>query len=760
MLLALLLTVNVGLGGTISSYPGIGVPNTNDLVLIDQKSGASFTTKTISVGNLLSNQTFEGTTVFASPPAVYGSAGTNITFQGVNPPFVDSNGGVLRMGGHPAYGFQWLSGVDYSTLMTLGVNSTTANAENIPRTYIANAKSITGTDMGEAVGASVTSYSPLVGGNFSSGTGLPPHGDDVWNRLPVPPVQFILYNLAAPFTNHCNESYMTNLINTMRNANLIQVLTNNGIPVFVDIELWMAQTRASGHLQANNQFPSGMPYIGRYCATSGCPAELHVDYSAVYAATMSGVPPGEWCAMTPNSLQTDIADFYSWGVGAIRVADGTTSDVARNRTGFQHQMHRQVADALLYPSGNTIGSAGYSTNPIVFDCFIPTLQLKDDFLPSAMFECNNFADDQGRYGGPNSGQNIGRAMYQARLTATNYAKYAGAGHYCSEVYADDSPLSTTDLEGHMAIQCSFPSFFSIFSNNVNTVVSSHLTNSDYLAILKDPLQQPGFFVYDGGNGSTSCIVKPLVGGAYSVVLANETAGALNMSCYWSNMVSPRGFVPIGHTPYPIKVDTNQTFAVYNIWAGSRIGQQQKVYTVSVPAHSLVWVRFDPVTIANTLIDLAASQFATTNTVITDGGNSGFLALDRGNAAKGVMNYCSANTNHYYSWSAASDIWCANVDDFTSTFYGQIRAATIGTGLSIKTGTNAKIGTATLVGGAATVSNTSVTSNSRIFLCSNTDGGTPGWLRVSAKSNGTSFTITSSSGTDTSTVAWLIVESIP
>jgi hypothetical protein len=36
-------------------------------------------------------------------------------------------------------------------------------------------------------------------------------------------------------------------------------------------------------------------------------------------------------------------------------------------------------------------------------------------------------------------------------------------------------------------------------------------------------------------------------------------------------------------------------------------------------------------------------------------------------------------------------------------------------------------------------------------------GTPGWLRVSARVAGTSFTITSSSGTDTSTVAWLIAE---
>lgn len=92
--------------------------------------------------------------------------------------------------------------------------------------------------------------------------------------------------------------------------------------------------------------------------------------------------------------------------------------------------------------------------------------------------------------------------------------------------------------------------------------------------------------------------------------------------------------------------------------------------------------------------------------------------------------------------------------------GNLLISTIGKGVQIKTGTNAKIGTATLAAGTVTVANTSVTANSRIFLTSNTDGGTPGWLRVSAKTNATSFVITSSSNTDTSTVVWEIKESIP
>ena len=83
--------------------------------------------------------------------------------------------------------------------------------------------------------------------------------------------------------------------------------------------------------------------------------------------------------------------------------------------------------------------------------------------------------------------------------------------------------------------------------------------------------------------------------------------------------------------------------------------------------------------------------------------------------------------------------------------------TAGGGISIKEGANATMGTATLTAGTVTVNTTKVTANSRIFLTSQATGGTPGWVRVSARTAGTSFTITSSSGTDTSPVAWLILE---
>jgi hypothetical protein len=98
-----------------------------------------------------------------------------------------------------------------------------------------------------------------------------------------------------------------------------------------------------------------------------------------------------------------------------------------------------------------------------------------------------------------------------------------------------------------------------------------------------------------------------------------------------------------------------------------------------------------------------------------------------------------------------------LDTTNNTLYMRSANAWTPPNLYVKEGTNARMGVATLVGGTATVSTTAVTASSRVQLTSQADGGTPGWLRVSGRTAGTSFTITSSSASDTSTVAWVIIE---
>ena len=112
---------------------------------------------------------------------------------------------------------------------------------------------------------------------------------------------------------------------------------------------------------------------------------------------------------------------------------------------------------------------------------------------------------------------------------------------------------------------------------------------------------------------------------------------------------------------------------------------------------------------------------------------------------------ATDTNLYRAFTAILQT------DSTLQTGADLKVVNAGHGLFVKEGANAKQGTAVLTAGSSVVTDTAVTAVSRIFLTSQADGGAPGFLRVSARTAGTSFTITSSSGTDTSTVAYEIFE---
>jgi hypothetical protein len=148
--------------------------------------------------------------------------------------------------------------------------------------------------------------------------------------------------------------------------------------------------------------------------------------------------------------------------------------------------------------------------------------------------------------------------------------------------------------------------------------------------------------------------------------------------------------------------------------------------------------------------LSAQPSASTSTVLSGnvGGSQTFDNFRLTGDGKIAAGTGSASRDTSWGRIAAAQFGSADSD---------IVAALAGKGFRIKEGTNAKMGTATLSGGSVTVSNTSVTSTSRIIAFSQADGGTPGWLRCSARTAGTSFTITSSSASDTSTIMWILFE---
>jgi hypothetical protein len=150
-----------------------------------------------------------------------------------------------------------------------------------------------------------------------------------------------------------------------------------------------------------------------------------------------------------------------------------------------------------------------------------------------------------------------------------------------------------------------------------------------------------------------------------------------------------------------------------------------------------------------------------------GGQGGYVQILAG-AAGAAGNRASGSV--YVSGGASNGTGGAEGDVFlnrnqagsiigTTQFSADLVGVTAGKGIKIKEGSNARMGTATLVGGTIAVSNTSVTASTRVFISRSTTGGTEGTLSTT-QINATSFTVNSSSGTDTSTVNWLLIEPSP
>jgi len=119
---------------------------------------------------------------------------------------------------------------------------------------------------------------------------------------------------------------------------------------------------------------------------------------------------------------------------------------------------------------------------------------------------------------------------------------------------------------------------------------------------------------------------------------------------------------------------------------------------------------------------------------------------------------STVTSSQMKWlnSAGTEQFAMATGTGNFTAAGNLICSTAGRGLQLKSGTNARAGNATLVSGSVLVSNTTVDANSVITLTRKTPGGTVGDLSYSIV-NGSSFTITSASASDTSVVSYFIVQ---
>jgi hypothetical protein len=216
---------------------------------------------------------------------------------------------------------------------------------------------------------------------------------------------------------------------------------------------------------------------------------------------------------------------------------------------------------------------------------------------------------------------------------------------------------------------------------------------------------------------------------------------------------------VGHV---VKMNrTNSTGAKSAWWAGYRAQSIGSVpIDVGYSAYGLmsIGLDFSFVTLPN--------SGTYNNAAITLKADQRIYGNSNGTDTSGLGRYPSNLNTDYFTYSSSLSAWNfvvgnASVLQLYSTKVGCNRSLEIlraGDGIGIKSGANCKIGVATLTAGSVTVSNTSVTANSVIIHSRKTVGGIAGHLSYTV-SAGASFTITSTSNTDTSVVDWIIVEKL-
>jgi hypothetical protein len=313
----------------------------------------------------------------------------------------------------------------------------------------------------------------------------------------------------------------------------------------------------------------------------------------------------------------------------------------------------------------------------------------------------------------------------------------------------------------------------------------------YQASLTNPMTTLGDTIYGGASGAVTRLAGLSVNGLY-VLTANPTASAA-VAPAWSAAATGSGAPVFATSPTlttptlgaatattinKVTITAPATAATLTLVTGSTL-QTTGAFTLNLTTTAATTPTFPAGT--GTLVYLggtntwsAAQTFSVSATFTAGFTSNGNVSITTGyslacdtltnygttlkvNAAGSQSLALQLNATSVMSWAAGGN---------TAVHPGSIDISTAGSGLKVAEGSNAKQGTATLVSGTVTVSNTSVTATSRIFLTRQgiNSSTAMGELAVSARTAGTSFTITSyTAGAvttqtgDLSTVAWEIFE---
>ena len=272
-----------------------------------------------------------------------------------------------------------------------------------------------------------------------------------------------------------------------------------------------------------------------------------------------------------------------------------------------------------------------------------------------------------------------------------------------------------------------------------------------------------------GSASSTTLLRVANSSNNAAFRVQSVAGEILMGTGSSTYIGPGTLGSLGITGTGVVLRASNSGGFHTLISGSNMNTSSQIDQtttagpmVAVSSTTGFWMRMRP-SFSNTTTQTSVvySWLSMSPTIDCQGGSTTIRAIDYNPTltnVTGVTHYgitvrATAALNGFGTGTPTGTMHVVG----TTILDGSVTLPTAGNGILIKEGTNATMGLSTLVGGTVTVSTTKVTASSRIHLTSQADGGTPGFVRITARTGGTSFTITSSNASDTSSIAWIIIE---